>query len=165
MGTRDSNRLVKLRINKDHRGSLISCDGINDIPFYIERVFWIYGVPAGETRGDHYHKHCRQVIFAIHGSVNLTIYDRNINGNLVSKQMKVYKLKEPNVGIFVDVNEGVVMSNFSHECICLVLASDLYDVKDLVSVDHNKAASVSSASYEPVYSYAFDHSIAGVSGA
>ena len=49
----------------DPRGNLTVAEGCKDVPFDVKRVYWVYDVPAGESRGGHAHKQCREVIIAV----------------------------------------------------------------------------------------------------
>lgn len=48
-------------------------EGNEHVPFAISRVYWVYDVPGGESRGGHAHKHCRSLIIAVSGSFNVTL--------------------------------------------------------------------------------------------
>ena len=52
----------------DPRGNLTVAESMQHVPFDVSRVYWTYDVPAGESRGGHAHKHCREIIIAISGS-------------------------------------------------------------------------------------------------
>ena len=49
----------------DPRGNLSFVEGARHIPFSIKRVYYIYDVPGGETRGGHAHKTCSSVLIAL----------------------------------------------------------------------------------------------------
>ena len=55
-------RLINLAEHKDKRGSLSIAEAKGEVPFAIERVFWIYDVPEGEERGAHSHRECAEVV-------------------------------------------------------------------------------------------------------
>ncbi|MEO6304961.1 MAG: WxcM-like domain-containing protein, partial [Bacteroidia bacterium] len=52
----------------DPRGNLTFVQNPTHIPFEIKRVFWLYDVPGGETRGGHAYKEQDEVIIALSGS-------------------------------------------------------------------------------------------------
>lgn len=60
---------------EDDRGALSFAESVNHIPFHIERVFWMYGVPEGKTRGGHSHIEASQVLVPVSGSFRLLIDD------------------------------------------------------------------------------------------
>ena len=57
----------------DPRGNLTVAQGGEQVPFDIARVYWVYDVPAGESRGGHAHKECRELIIALSGSFTVTL--------------------------------------------------------------------------------------------
>ena len=59
----------------DDRGALSFAESVNHIPFHIERVFWMYGIPEGKTRGGHSHIEASQVLIPVTGSFRLLIDD------------------------------------------------------------------------------------------
>ena len=119
-----------LKRNFDKRGCLVAIEAFVDIPFEIKRVFYIYDVPEGQTRGGHAHVNCKQFIVAVNGSFNVHVSDEAIS----------YLLDLPDYGIFIDVNETITLSNFSEDAVCLVLASELFELEDYIyEVEHASA--------------------------
>ena len=57
----------------DPRGNLTVAEGMTNVPYDVKRVYWVYDVPAGESRGGHAHKECRELIIAVSGSFSVTI--------------------------------------------------------------------------------------------
>lgn len=100
-----------------------------NIPFPIERVFYIYDIPGGESRGAHAHKTCHQFIVAASGSFDIFL-DDGIN-------KKTIALNRPYYGLHIPPGIWAAEQNFSSGAICLVLASILYDAKDYIR-DYNK---------------------------
>jgi hypothetical protein len=93
-----------------------------EVPFSIKRVYYLYDVPGGESRGAHGHKSLQQIIIAASGSFDVTL-DDGIN-------KKTIQLNRPNYGLHVCPGMWRDLSNFSSGAICLVLASELYDQGD-----------------------------------
>ena len=60
---------------EDPRGNLSFIEGPGHVPFDIKRVFYIYDVPGGESRGGHAHKELEQVMFAASGSFTMVLTD------------------------------------------------------------------------------------------
>ena len=88
-------------------------DGINEVPFKVDRVFWIYDIPAGESRGAHAHKECHQFIIAASGSFEVEAD----NGT----EKKTFYLNRPFYGLHVPPGIWAHEFNFSAGAICLVL--------------------------------------------
>ena len=59
----------------DPRGNLTVAEQLSNVPFEVSRVYWVYDVPGGESRGGHAHKHCQEFIIAVSGSFTVTLDD------------------------------------------------------------------------------------------
>jgi hypothetical protein len=95
-----------------------------EVPFEIKRVYYLYDVPGGESRGAHAHKKLEQLIIAASGSFDVTLDD--------GKNKKTISLNRPNFGLHLKPGMWRELSNFSSGSICLVLASQLYDEADYI---------------------------------
>jgi dTDP-4-dehydrorhamnose 3,5-epimerase-like enzyme len=103
----------------DSRGNLSVVENHKEIPFDIQRVYWLYEVPIGELRGGHAHTNLEQVLIALHGNLTVIVDD--------GKRRETFILDRPNVGLYIGNNIWREMSNFSDGAVCLVLASKPYD--------------------------------------
>ena len=108
----------------DDRGFLFYAEGDSDIPFRIERVFWITNVPEGKSRGGHAHQSCAEVIFPVQGSCDIRITD--------GRHEAVVHLDDPTQGILIPPNVWCDLHHFSTDCILLVAASQHYNVQGYV---------------------------------
>jgi hypothetical protein len=106
------------RIMQPGRGSITPVEGGKDIPFEIARVYYLYDVPGGESRGGHAHKELEQVIVAALGSFEVVV-DDGVN-------QKTFHLNRSNCGFFLPRLIWRELKNFSSGAICLVLASQPY---------------------------------------
>lgn len=95
-----------------------------NVPFNIERVFYLYDIPGGEDRGAHAHKECHQFLVAASGSFNV-IVDDGIN-------KRTFKLDRPYIGLHIPPGIWAAEQSFSSGAICLVLASQKYDESDYI---------------------------------
>jgi hypothetical protein len=93
-----------------------------NIPFPIRRVYYLYDVPGGESRGGHAHKQLYQLIVAASGSFDVLL-DDGIN-------KKIVKLNRPNYGLLVVPGLWRELFEFSSGAICMVLTSNKYDEAD-----------------------------------
>ena len=82
--TIDDCKIIDLRKISDPRGNLTPIEGGADIPFEIKRVYYLYDVPGGESRGAHAHRELQQLIVAANGSFSITLND--------GKNKKTYNL-------------------------------------------------------------------------
>ena len=117
-------KLLQLKKLLDPRGNLTVVQGGDDIPFEVKRVYWVYDVPAGESRGGHAHKHCKELIVAVSGAFHVTLND--------GKDQRTYLLNHPYQALMVDVNTWRTLDDFSSGAVCLVLASDAFSEEDYI---------------------------------
>ena len=117
-------KLIDLRKISDRRGNLTVLEGSQDIPFDIKRVYYLYDVPGGESRGAHAHKDLYQIIIAANGSFAVTLND--------GKHKKAYNLKRPYYGLLIVPGIWRVLDDFSSGAVLLCLASEHYDESDYI---------------------------------
>lgn len=110
------------------KGNLTFIQENTDVPFKIKRVFFIYGVPKGEKRGNHAMKKSQEVIIAIRGNLDVILND--------GVKKKKFRLNRPDQGLFVPTMIWQELTTFSADSLCLVLASEFYDKREYVS-DHD----------------------------
>ena len=108
----------------DATGSLIAIEALKDIPFEIKRVYYVYGTAEHAVRGRHAHRELEQVIFCPIGSCDF-ILD---NG----KERLTVTMNEPNKGLYLKGNIWREFTNFSTDCVVMVLASRHYDESDYI---------------------------------
>ena len=68
-------RIITLNRHHHANGNLTAVNNGIDLPFNIERTFYIYDVPGGAERGGHSHYTCNEFIIAISGSFDVTVDD------------------------------------------------------------------------------------------
>src|SRR5205085_6691729 len=95
-----------------------------EVPFGISRIYYLYDVPGGESRGAHAHKELQQIVIAACGSFDVTI-DDGVN-------KKTVQLNRSYFGLHIRPFIWRDLSNFSSGAICLVLASHSYDKNDYI---------------------------------
>lgn len=121
MGIKDCN-IIKLPKISDPRGNLSFIEGNNHIPFEIKRVYYLYDVPGGETRGGHAHKNLQQLIISMSGSFDVVLDD--------GFKKKTVILNRSYQGLYLPSMMWRDLVNFSSGAVCMVLASDYYDEAD-----------------------------------
>lgn len=123
MPTLDIN-IIELPRVSDPRGNLTFAEEQQLVPFDIKRAYWVYDVPAGESRGGHAHKRLQQLVIAVNGSFTVTL------DNGYERQSVL--LNHPWQGLVIDVNTWRTLDDFSSGAVCLVLASEHYDEDDYI---------------------------------
>jgi len=138
-------KLISLPKIMDERGNLSFIESMNQIPFFIRRVYWIYDVPGGETRGGHAFRSQHEFIVALSGSFDIVLD----NG----KSKIRYSLNRSYFGLYVPSGYWRSMENFSTNSLALVLASTLFDEKDYIR-DYSEYISKTSDSSFWIYEIA-----------
>lgn len=106
----------------DRRGNLTALNNGTDLPFNVKRVFYIYDIPSGATRGAHAHKEAWQFIIAASSSFDISLDDGH--------NRKMVHLDRPNFGLLVPPGVWSQLQNFSSASVCMVLTSHTYDPGD-----------------------------------
>lgn len=114
--------VVALPQNHQLNGNLTSISNGIEVPFDIKRIYYLYDVPGGFSRGGHGHKDLQQLIVALSGSFDLIVDD--------GKVKRTFHLSRPNVGVYMPSGLWRELDNFSSGSICFVLASTEYDEHD-----------------------------------
>lgn len=116
--------IIQLPKITDPRGNLTFIEGGNHIPFDIKRVYWIYDVPGGETRGGHAFKEQKELIISLSGSFDVIVD----NGKTIEK----FSLNRSYYGLYVPSGCWRHMENFSTNALAMVLASTNYNENDYI---------------------------------
>lgn len=126
--SKTEDKIIDLPKILDPRGNLTVAQSMDHIPFNVSRVYWVYDVPAGESRGGHAHKQCREFIVAASGSFIVTLDDGYTQTS--------YHLNHPWQGLYVETGVWRTLNDFSSGAVCLVLASDPFEENDYIR-DYN----------------------------
>ena len=110
--------------HSDRKGNLSVVQNGSTVPFDVKRVYYLYDVPGGESRGSHAHKELNQLIIAASGSFRVTLDDGNVK--------RSFTLNRPYQGLYVKPGIWRDLDDFSSGAVCLVLASELYDKEDYI---------------------------------
>lgn len=115
-------RIVELPRINDPRGNLTFVEGSTHVPFDIARVYYLYDVPGGESRGGHAHRQLEQLIVAASGSLDVVVDD--------GETAERFFLNRSYYGLYVPRMVWRELDNFSSGSVCLVLASRPYEEED-----------------------------------
>jgi len=116
--------IIELPKVKNRAGNITVLENNIEIPFSVKRIFYLYDIPGGESRGAHSHKECHQFLVAASGSFEILLDD--------GKVKKTVQLNQPYRGLHIPPGIWASEINFSSGAICLVLASHEYDESDYI---------------------------------
>lgn len=108
----------------DPRGNLSFIEEGCHVPFPIRRVFYIYDVPGGESRGGHAHKENQTVLIALSGSFDLRLTD--------GRDTITIPMNRANRGVLIPTGVWDSMVNFTTGTVCLALCSHHYEESDYI---------------------------------
>ena len=117
-------KIINLLKLLDRRGNVSVIEVIKDIPFNINRTYWIYDVPGGEIRGGHAYHMNQEFIVALSGSFDVILDS--------GKEQKTFKLNRSYYGLYVPEGIWRQMKNFSTNSLALILASHPYMPDDYI---------------------------------
>ena len=121
--------IIQLPKILDARGNLSFIEENNQIPFKIERTYWIYDVPGGAARGGHAFKKQNELIVALSGGFDVVLDD--------GKVKSTFHLNRSYYGLYISNMVWWQLENFSSNSIALILASTTFDEDDYIrDYDH-----------------------------
>lgn len=117
--------LLELPKIEDKRGNLTFFEDGNQIPFKIERIFWTYDVPSGQTRGGHAYFRQNEVIIALSGSFDVVITKPN-------GYTETYSLNRSYYALYLPAKTWRHLENFSTNALSLHASDRQFDVDDYI---------------------------------
>lgn len=117
-------RIINLPKILDKRGNLSFFEHPNQLPFNIERTYWIYDVPGGEVRGSHAFKEQQEFIIALSGSFDVILNDGE-------NDIK-FSLNRSYYGLYIPKIYWRTIENFSTNALALIVSDKAYDSNDYV---------------------------------
>lgn len=121
----DDIRMLEFTQRGDERGHLVVVEGMQDIPFEIKRVFYIYGSDATVIRGQHANRKSQFVLINVAGNSKVKIRDGLGNES-------IFSLNRPHTGIYIPQMVWKDMYDFSEDSVLLCLASEYYDAEEYI---------------------------------
>ncbi len=120
----DKCKIINFPKISDSRGNLSFIEENRQIPFEIKRVYYLYDVPSGASRGGHAHKSLEQIVIALSGSFDVVLDD--------GFTKKSVFLNRPHYGLYIAPGVWREIENFSSNSVALSIVSALYDETDYV---------------------------------
>ena len=124
-------KIIDLPKIADQRGNLSFVESINQIPFEINRTYWLYDVPGGEIRKGHAFKENQEFIVALSGAFDIKCFDGEKEIN--------FHLNRSYFGLYIPAMLWRRFENFSTNSVALVVNSIAYNKNDYIrDKDHYK---------------------------
>lgn len=117
-------KIIEFEVHGDDRGSLVALEQLHNIPFEIQRVYYMYDTGEGVRRGRHAHKQLKQILICIKGKCKILLDD--------GYTKEIVALDNPRRGLYLESNIWREMFDFSEDAVLMVLASELYDETDYI---------------------------------
>lgn len=117
-------KLLTFQSYGDITGSLVACENNKNIPFNIQRIYYIFDTKNDVIRGKHAHKNLEQVLICLNGACDILLDD--------GQQKEIIRLDNKSQGLYIRDLVWREMLNFSEGCVLLVLASDFYAEEDYI---------------------------------
>ena len=119
------------KLSKIHNeaGNITIVENDINIPFHVNRIYYLYDIPGGSERGGHAHYELEQYVVAASGGFDVVLDD--------GKNRKKVSLNRPYEALHIVPGLWRELTNFSSGSICMVLASHKYDEKDYIR-DYNE---------------------------
>ena len=106
----------------DPEGNLTFIENERHIPFEVKRVFYLYDIPTGESRGAHAHRTLEQVLICLSGSFDVLVDD--------GFERKHVHMNRPWRGLYLPPMIWAAEVNFDAGSVCLVLTSQYFSEAD-----------------------------------
>ncbi|MBS1534233.1 MAG: WxcM-like domain-containing protein [Bacteroidetes bacterium] len=117
--------IIQLPKIADARGNLSFMQNDDHLPFDIKRVFWIYDVPGGETRGGHAYKTQQEIIIVLSGSIDIVVV--NPQGESTK-----YTLNRSYSALYIPPMHWRHLENFSTNSVSVHLSSAEFSESDYI---------------------------------
>jgi len=129
------------RHHSQRKGDICVVENGLTVPFDVKRLYYLYDIPGGVSRGGHAHRKLEQLIVAVSGSFTVTLDDGIVK--------RTFTLNRPYQGLHIVPGIWRELSDFSSGSVCMVLASEVYDKEDYIMeyeefVEYRKKSAVSS---------------------
>lgn len=118
-------QLLEFSQKGDNRGHLVIVEGMQDIPFDIKRIFYIYGSAPDVVRGQHANMRSEFLLINVAGTCKVKVKDGRGNE-------AVFSLNRPHTGIYLPKMIWKDMYDFSEDSVLLCLSSEHYDPEEYI---------------------------------
>ncbi len=116
--------ILNFNVRGNHEGKLVALEKNEDFPFDIKRVYYVWDTAEQTIRGKHAHRKLEQVVVCVSGSCDFILDD--------GTKRETIHLNSPSQGLYIKNNIWREFTNFSQNCVVMVLASEHYDENDYI---------------------------------
>ena len=117
-------KLIHFKTFNDNYGCLIPLEVGEEIPFPVNRIYYIYDVEQGARRGFHSHKELEQILVCVHGTVKILVK--------TPFEQEDVLLDKPDTGLYIGPAVWREMYEFSSDAVLMVFASRHYETADYI---------------------------------
>ncbi len=116
--------LISFRSHRAESGKLSFTQSLDEVPFEIQRVYWLWDIPEHQIRGNHAHRTSRQVVVCTNGRIEILLESKD--GERLG-----YTLDNPETGLYIPPLWWGKMV-FSQNALMIGLASDEFIEEDYI---------------------------------
>ena len=117
--------LFELPQIKSENGNLSFIEEIEHYSFKVQRAYWLYNIPANETRDGHAYKQNEEIIIALSGSFEVVVRKHN-------EAEKVFNLYRSSEALYVPNFTWRQLRSFSTNSVALLLSSHPFSEEDYI---------------------------------
>ena len=137
--TIDDVKFLNLRTMVEPDGNLVPIESMRDVPFDINRIFYVYGVKNQDDRGKHAHYKTKQVLICVHGKIEVLVSD--------GMKEKKYLLESPQQALYIPEMIWDEQVYLTSDTVLLVLSNMKYLPEDYIH-DIEEFRKLKDTSYE-----------------
>jgi|688.fasta_scaffold842200_1 hypothetical protein len=116
--------ILKFNAITDIKGKLVSIEELNNIPFELKRLFYIFDHTINITRGKHANRFSEFLLICLVGSCKVKYFFGSAHHEVL--------LDKPTLGLYLPKMIWKEMYEFSKDAILLVLTNTLYDKDEYI---------------------------------
>ena len=133
MQAEEQPRIIQLEAIFSETGTLTYAEGESEIPFAIQRVFWLYNLAEAGVRAGHAYHLQEQIIVAVSGSFEMHLH---VDG----RAMKM-TLDRPDRGLYLPPRAWRELHHPRPGSVALIISSRRFDPEDYIRARAEDAAS------------------------
>lgn len=121
--------LLNFKVLNNQQGNAVNIESESTVPFEIKRIYYIFDTERYAVRGRHAHHNLEQAIICVSGACDFILDD--------GKERVTVHLDNPAQALYIKNNIWREFTNFTEDCVVMVLASEHYNADDYIR-DYNE---------------------------